>query len=363
MAEGEAPSGFWEAHEVHAQLAQFEGDTKQQDAPMLVAVRLRPLWQKEVDADDYNIVSVLESKVVVVTDPWYDADLNPNRAKEKKYAFDLVFDETVGQEAVYQQTAKGLVDVVLDGYNASVFAYGSTGAGKTHTMLGSLESPGVMVNTLHDLYSRMNQHQDQRFKVTLSYMEIYNERIKDLLMPTSIDLPLHEDPVRGMVVQGITEYGADSADEILELLHRGNLYRTVEPTAANQVSSRSHAVLQVATEPPASPRRRVAASRVTGDVTRPTKRGRRVGRDMSEVTFAEVRPPTFTRAPNPTNPQVTIEQSEATAHVTGNLRIGKLSMVDLAGSERASKTDNTGQVRNSHATAASRLRYRHVIVA
>lgn len=103
-------------------------------------------------------------------------------------------------------------------------------------------------------------------------------------MPSAIDLKLNEDPVRGMVVQGITEYGADSADEILELLHRGNLHRSVEPTAANEVSSRSHAVLQV-----------------------------------------------------------TIEQSEAMAHVTGNIRVGKLSMVDLAGSERASKTDNSGQ--------------------
>lgn len=86
------------------------------------------------------------------------------------------------------------------------------------------------------------------------------------------------------MVQGITEYGADTADEILELLHRGNLHRTVEPTAANQVSSRSHAVLQV-----------------------------------------------------------TVEQAERTAHVTGQLRIGKLSMVDLAGSERASKTENRGE--------------------
>lgn len=119
--------------------------------------------------------------------------------------------------------------------------------------------------------------------MTLSYLEIYNERINDLLQPSSTDLQLSEDPVRGMVVQGITEYGADSADEILELLHRGNLHRTVEPTAANQVSSRSHAVLQV-----------------------------------------------------------TVEQAERTAHVTGNLRIGKLSMVDLAGSERASKTENRG---------------------
>ncbi|KAL1530516.1 hypothetical protein AB1Y20_001417 [Prymnesium parvum] len=281
--EANGPSGFWEAHEMQQQLAQFDGNVAS-DAPMLVAVRLRPLWIKEVEAGDYSVVSVLESKVIVVVDPWYDADLNPNRSKEKKYAFDMVFNEHIGQENVYEETVKGLVNGVLDGYNASVFAYGATGAGKTHTMLGSLESPGVMVNTLHDLYSRMNVFQEAKFKVTLSYMEIYNERIKDLLMPTSIDLQLNEDPVRGMVVQGITEYGADSADEILELLHRGNLYRTVEPTAANQVSSRSHAVLQV-----------------------------------------------------------TIEQSEATAHVTGNVRVGKLSMVDLAGSERASKTDNTGQ--------------------
>lgn len=91
----------------------------------------------------------------------------------------------------------------------------------------------------------LSSHQFAFLQVTLSYLEIYNELIKDLLLPSSVDLKLHEDPVRGMVVQGITEYGADSANEILELLHRGNLHRSVEPTAANQVSSRSHAVLQV----------------------------------------------------------------------------------------------------------------------
>jgi kinesin family protein 18/19 len=153
-----------------------------------------------------------------------------------------------GQDAVYQETAHGLVNGVLDGFNASVFAYGATGAGKTYTMLGAIDQPGVMVNTLYDMFTRMQTDEefaDKKFKVTLSYLEIYNELIKDLLLPSSVDLKLHEDPVRGMVVQGITEYGADSADEILELLHRGNLHRSVEPTAANQVSSRSHAVLQV----------------------------------------------------------------------------------------------------------------------
>ena len=283
---------FWEQSKVAKQIAKFTAaeDVPEvvpaQSMPMLVAVRVRPLWDKELEGGDYSTVRVIEGKVVVVLDPWYDADLNPNRAKEKKYAFDVVFDEKVGQDEVYQKTARGLVGGVLDGYNSSVFAYGATGAGKTHTMLGSLEHPGVMVNTLHDLFELMKEAkmENAKFKVTLSYMEIYNELIKDLLQPTSVDLKLNEDPVRGMVVQGITEYGADSADEILELLHRGNMHRAVEPTAANQVSSRSHAVLQI-----------------------------------------------------------TVEQSEATAHVTGNVRIGKLSMVDLAGSERASKTDNTGQ--------------------
>lgn len=172
-----APQGFWEAHEVQQQLAQFNGNAAS-DAPMLVAVRLRPLNSKELDSGDYNIVSILESKVIVITDPWYDADLNPNRSQEKRYAFDIVFGEEVDQDNVYAETVKGLVDGVLDGYNASVFAYGATGAGKTHTMLGSLESPGVMVNTLHDLFTRMQGFTDAKFKVTLSYMEIYNERIK-----------------------------------------------------------------------------------------------------------------------------------------------------------------------------------------
>ena len=145
---------------------------------------------------------VLEEKVVVVLDPWYDPDLNPNRAKEKKYAFDVVFDMESSQDEVYT-TARGLVGGVLDGYNSSVFAYGATGAGKTHTMLGSLNEPGVMVNTLHDMFVRMKDpaFADAKFKVTLSYMEIYNELIKDLLQPTSIDLKLNEDPARGMVVQ------------------------------------------------------------------------------------------------------------------------------------------------------------------
>ena len=113
------PDNFFDKEEVSKMVAQFDGGSAnaagQQSMPMLVAVRVRPLWNKEREAGDYNTVRVLEGKVVVVLDPWYDADLNPNRAKEKKYAFDAVFDEDVSQEEVYQQTARGLVGGVLDG--------------------------------------------------------------------------------------------------------------------------------------------------------------------------------------------------------------------------------------------------------
>lgn len=176
------PQDYWEAKEVEKQLDRFDDAAGSGESmPMLVAVRLRPLSQKEADASDHNIVSMVESKLVVVLDPFYDAELNPNRAKEKRYAFDVVFNEEIGQEEVYHQTAQRLVGGVLDGYNCSVFAYGATGAGKTHTMLGDLESPGVMVNTLHDMFTRMKtdpQFYESKFKVTLCYMEIYNELVK-----------------------------------------------------------------------------------------------------------------------------------------------------------------------------------------
>jgi len=92
----EEPQDYWEKEEVANQIAKFDHGPKGDDIPMLVAVRVRPLWDKEIEAGDYGTVRVLENKVVVVLDPWYDADLNPNRAKEKKYAFDVVFPEGTG---------------------------------------------------------------------------------------------------------------------------------------------------------------------------------------------------------------------------------------------------------------------------
>ena len=209
------------------------------------------------------------------------------KTKQKTYAFDYAFDENCSNKKVYDNTIKLLLDGVINGYNATVFAYGATGAGKTYTMTGTTRSPGLMVLTLQDLFRKCKDNENQSDKLTehsisMSYLEVYNEHIRDLLNFQGGDkhLDLREDPIKGVVVSGITEIYANSAMHILGLLQKGYKNRTTETTTANSHSSRSHAVLQIVIQ--------------NKDIT------------------------------------------------NGNVKVGKLNMIDLAGSERASLTSNRG---------------------
>ncbi|KAH8095176.1 hypothetical protein JL720_2454 [Aureococcus anophagefferens] len=274
---------------------------------ILVVVRVRPLLKH--DLGDRHIVKVLERKVCVILDP--PARGRPEErapaapvAGKKKYAFDYVFDEEDRQLAVYNRTTKFLIQGVLDGFNATVFAYGQTGAGKTFTMIGSHEEPGIAprghrtskFSSSATSKSIRKARARREIKVTVSFLEVYNENIRDLLgscedpadvggaaKEASEFLDLREDPLKGPVVAGITEIEANSATEVMALLQRGNAKRSQHATAANEVSSRSHAVLQITVE--------------------------------------------------------TREQAEGTRAA---IQIGKLSLVDLAGSERAANTKNRG---------------------
>lgn len=260
---------------------------------ILVVVRIRPLLQR--DDGTHHIVKVLQHNVVVVLDPGRADEtknvLRARRSREKRYAFDYVFDEHQKQQTVYNRTTKFLIQGVLDGFNATVFAYGQTGAGKTYTMIGSKEQPGIMVQTMRDLFrhsERVEEEHRMQIKVIVSFLEVYNENIRDLLsndydkeVPEFLDL--REDPIKGPVVAGITEVEASTPDEVMALLQRGNARRSQHYTAANETSSRSHAVLQIIVE--------------------------------------------------------TRENAEGTA---AQINIGKLSLVDLAGSERAANTKNRG---------------------
>ena len=124
----------------------------------MVAVRLRPLWSSEQENNELPIVKILDEKLVILRDPQDFEDdlvkneLRKNRTREKRYAFDFAFDEDTETDRVFQLTASPLCQQVMDGFNSTVFAYGATGAGKTHTMLGNADKPGIMFQTMRELF-------------------------------------------------------------------------------------------------------------------------------------------------------------------------------------------------------------------
>ncbi|XP_046338127.2 kinesin-like protein KIF18A isoform X2 [Haliotis rufescens] len=210
-------------------------------------------------------------------------DIRKRRNKDLKFAFDFVFGPCTTNAEVYEHTTKGILDGLLEGYNCSVFAYGATGAGKTHTMLGSETRPGVMYHTMIDLYERIANLKDEKTcDVAISYLEVYNEQIQDLLLPRG-SLPIREDPNTGVIVPGLSLHKPKNAEELLYMLQFGNKNRSQHPTDANAESSRSHAVFQV-----------------------------------------------FVR------------QKDRTANISAEVKVAKMCLVDLAGSERATVTKNRG---------------------
>ncbi|BEJ11077.1 hypothetical protein CspHIS471_0104990 [Cutaneotrichosporon sp. HIS471] len=246
--------------------------------------------------------------VEVIDDRSLDFDRKPERCatryggfsgrrhKDRRYVFDHVFKMAASQEEVYEKTAKPLLDGVLSGFNATVFAYGATGCGKTHTISGNQEDPGIIVRTMRDLYERISESQDRYdTHVELSMIELYNENIRDLLSDTFPHMPtgglkLLENEKDRVTIADVTIRTPKTADEVMELVMIGNERRSTSFTAANSASSRSHAVLQIS----------IARKSRNADV------------DVERE-------------------QVLLDTSFAT-----------LSIVDLAGSERASATRNLG---------------------
>ncbi|XP_076932545.1 kinesin-like protein KIN-8B isoform X2 [Bidens hawaiensis] len=251
---------------------------------LTVAVKCRPLTERECGRD---IVRVYNNKEVVILDPDLSKDYLDriqNRTKERRYTFDYAFAPDSKNADVYERSISSTISGVVHGLNATVFAYGSTGSGKTYTMVGTEGDPGLMVLSLHTIFNFIkNDKSSDVFEVTCSYLEVYNEVIYDLLEKSSGHLELREDPEQGIIVAGLRCIKVNSADKILELLNLGNSRRKTDSTDANETSSRSHAVLEIT-------------------VLRKQKRKYR-----NQVVR------------------------------------GKLALVDLAGSERASETNSGGQ--------------------
>ena len=265
-----------------------ENGNKNQLYNILVAVRCRPLSKKEKEISTKETVKIINDKTLKLKDPY--GFLNPNnvRAKEKIINFDFVFSSLVEQEQIFNSTTKFLIDKVVNGFNATVFAYGVTGAGKTYTMLGTEDNPGIMVWAFKELYKKINEFKNREYIIKLWYAEIYNENIRDLLSnknEKSENLDLREDPDEGIIINNITEVITNSMKEILNLIIKGNKNRTVEETDANKTSSRSHAILQI---------------------------------------------------------KVSFKEKNNGINNNKDIKFGKLNLIDLAGSERAGNTKNKG---------------------
>ncbi|XP_040056036.2 kinesin-like protein KIF18A isoform X1 [Gasterosteus aculeatus] len=259
-----------------------------------VVVRVRPINEKEKQENCRNVVQVVDNHMLIFDPKELDTscfgsqrvrnrNVNKKANKDLKFVFDHVFGENSTQVEIFESTTKGILDGLMNGYNCTVFAYGATGAGKTHTMLGSPNDPGVMYRTMTELFSRMDEAKEEKeFAVAFSYLEVYNEQIRDLLANAG-PLAVREDSSKGVVVQGLTLHQPKSAEHILEALDSGNRNRTQHPTEMNATSSRSHAVFQIY-----------------------------------------------------------LRQQDKTASLNPNACVAKMSLIDLAGSERASATNAKG---------------------
>ncbi len=173
-----------------------------------------------------------------------------SREAQGSFTFDRVFDMSCKQADIFNFSIKPTVDDILNGYNGTVFAYGQTGAGKSYSMMGTNiddeEGKGVIPRIVEQIFTNiLSSAANIEYTVRVSYMEIYMERIRDLLAPQNDNLPVHEEKNRGVYVKGLLEIYVSSVQEVFEVMRRGGNARAVAATNMNQESSRSHSIFVI----------------------------------------------------------------------------------------------------------------------
>ncbi|XP_058429429.1 kinesin-like protein KIF1A isoform X16 [Marmota monax] len=220
-------------------------------ASVKVAVRVRPFNSREMSRDSKCIIQMSGSTTTIV---------NPKQPKEtpKSFSFDYSYwshtsPEDINyasQKQVYRDIGEEMLQHAFEGYNVCIFAYGQTGAGKSYTMMGKQEKgqQGIIPQLCEDLFSRINDttNDNMSYSVEVSYMEIYCERVRDLLNPKNKgNLRVREHPLLGPYVEDLSKLAVTSYNDIQDLMDSGNKARTVAATNMNETSSRSHAVFNI----------------------------------------------------------------------------------------------------------------------
>ncbi|XP_030636930.1 kinesin-like protein KIF13A isoform X2 [Chanos chanos] len=225
------------------------------DTKVKVAVRVRPMNRREIELCTKCVVEMEDNQTILHPPP--SNTKGENRKQPKVFAFDHCFwsmDESnvpkyAGQEIVFKCLGEGILENAFQGYNACIFAYGQTGSGKSFSMMGNGEHPGLIPRLCCSLFERVSREDSQShsFKVEVSYMEIYNEKVRDLLDPKGgrQSLKVREHKVLGPYVDGLSQLAVTSFEDIESLMSEGNKSRTVAATNMNEESSRSHAVFSI----------------------------------------------------------------------------------------------------------------------
>ncbi|XP_068277354.1 kinesin-like protein KIF1A isoform X10 [Nyctibius grandis] len=220
-------------------------------ASVKVAVRVRPFNSREMSRESKCIIQMSGNTTTI---------LNPKQPKEtpKSFSFDYSYwshttpadINYASQKQVYRDIGEEMLQHAFEGYNVCIFAYGQTGAGKSYTMMGKQEKDqqGIIPQLCEDLFSRINDttNDNMSYSVEVSYMEIYCERVRDLLNPKNKgNLRVREHPLMGPYVEDLSKLAVTSYNDIQDLMDSGNKARTVAATNMNETSSRSHAVFNI----------------------------------------------------------------------------------------------------------------------
>ncbi|KAL6081104.1 hypothetical protein STEG23_005435, partial [Scotinomys teguina] len=246
-----------------------------EEAAVAVCVRVRPLNSREELGEATHVYWKTDNNAI------YQSDGG------KSFSFDRVFHSNETTKNVYEEIAVPIINSAIQGYNGTIFAYGQTASGKTHTMMGSEDCLGVIPRAIHDIFQRIKKFPEREFLLRVSYMEIYNETITDLLCNAQKMKPLiiREDINRNVYVADLTEEVVYTAEMALKWITTGEKNRHYGITKMNQRSSRSHTIFRMILE-----------SRENGD----------------------------------------------SSNCDGSIKVSHLNLVDLAGSERAAQTGAEG---------------------
>ncbi|KAG4929344.1 hypothetical protein JHK82_046408 [Glycine max] len=269
-----------------------ENNTRENNvAKIKVVVRKRPLNKKELAKKEDDIVTVYDNAYLTVHEPKLKVDLTAYVEKHE-FCFDAVLDENVTNDEVYRVTVEPIIPTIFEKTKATCFAYGQTGSGKTYTM------QPLPLRAAEDLVRQLHRpvYRNQRFKLWLSYFEIYGGKLFDLLSDRK-KLCMREDGRQQVCIVGLQEFEVSDVQIVKEFIEKGNAARSTGSTGANEESSRSHAILQLVVKR-----------------HNEVKESRRNNNDVNEAKSGKV--------------------------------VGKISFIDLAGSERgADTTDNDRQTR------------------